>query len=108
MRYVHKIIEQIYNHLFICHTTHSLCQSATKPLQNDNVQNNTEPLVESCNVILTVNKFSSKCVVTKEESTSKIKWLDIVAGRRAIQRDFKMSTLHEIPTVMIGLVVSKV
>jgi len=54
------------------------------------------------------NKFSSKYVVTKEECASTIKWVDIVAGRRAIYRDFKMSTLHEIPTVIIGLVVSKV
>jgi hypothetical protein len=137
-------------------------QLATKILQNDNVQNNTEPLVESCNVytnnvpmsasngacedllkdtsilqdnimdyksdidnlksifhsindrqsaeavILTINKFSSKCVVTKEESTSMIKWLAIVAGRRTIQRDFKNSALHVIPTVINGLVVSKV
>jgi hypothetical protein len=129
-------------------------QLATKLLQNDNVQNNTEPPVQSCNVctnkvpmsasngackdllkdtsvlqdnimdyksdidnlktilhsidnwqiaeavILTINKFSSKHVVTKEESTSTIKWLDIVAGRRAIQRDFKKSALHEIPTMM--------
>jgi len=59
-------------------------------------------------VILTINKFSSKGVVTKKESTSTIKWLDSVAGRRAIQRDFKKSTLHEIPTVINGLVVSKV
>ena len=59
-------------------------------------------------VILTINKFSSKHVVTKEESTSTIKWLDIVAGRRAIRRDFKKSTPHEIPTVINGFVVSKV
>jgi hypothetical protein len=59
-------------------------------------------------VILTINKFPSKHVVTKEESTSTIKWLDIVAGRRAIQRDFKKSALHEIPTMISGLVVSKV
>jgi hypothetical protein len=49
-------------------------------------------------VILAINKFSSKCEVTKKETTSTIKWLDIVAGRRAIQRDFKKSTLHEILT----------
>jgi molybdopterin-binding protein len=36
-----------------------------------------------------------------------IKWLDIVAGRRISQRNFKKSTLHEIPTVINGLVVSK-
>jgi hypothetical protein len=103
-------------------------QLATKLLQNYGVQNNTEPLVESCNavyknnmpmsasngackdllkdtsvikdnildyksdidnlqsilhslnnrqiaeaIILTINKFLSKCVVTNEESTSTIK-----------------------------------
>jgi hypothetical protein len=40
---------------------------------------------------LTINKFSSRCVVTKEESTSSIKWSDIVAGRRTSQRNFKKS-----------------
>ena len=119
-------------------------QLAIKLLQNYNVQNNTEPLVESCNavftnnvpmsasngackdllkdtsvlkdnimdyksdignlqsilhsinnwqiaeaIILNINKFSSKCVVTNEESTSTITWSDIVAGQRTIQRDFK-------------------
>jgi hypothetical protein len=46
--------------------------------------------------------------MTKEESTSTIKWLDIVAGRRAIQRDFKKSTHHIIPTMINGFVVSEV
>jgi hypothetical protein len=46
--------------------------------------------------------------VTNEESISTIKWSDIVAVRRTVQRDFKKSTLHEIPTVINGLVVSKV
>jgi hypothetical protein len=59
-------------------------------------------------IILTINKFSSKCVVTNEESTSTIKWSHIVARRRIIQHDFKKSTLHEIPTVINALVVSKV
>lgn len=40
-------------------------------------------------IILTINKFSSKCVVTNEESTSTIKWSDIVAGWRTIRRDYK-------------------
>ena len=57
---------------------------------------------------MSVNKFSSKCVVTNEESTSAINWADIVARRRTIQCDFKKSTLHEIPTVINSLVVSKV
>jgi hypothetical protein len=137
-------------------------QLATKILQNENVQNNTETLVESCNVcknkvpmiasngacedllkdtsvlqdnimdcksdidnlksilrfinnrqiaeaiMLTFNKFSSKCVMTKEESISTIKWSDIVGGLRTIKRDFKKSTLHEIPSVINGRVVSKV
>ena len=135
-------------------------QLATKVFQNDNVQNNTEPLVESCNVytnkvpmtasngacedllkdtsvlqdnimdyksdidnlksvlhsinnrqsavILTISKFSSKCVVTKEEFTSTIKCSALFTGRRTIQRDFKKSTFHEIPTLINGLVVSKV
>jgi hypothetical protein len=116
---------------------------ATKLLQNYNVQNNTEPLVESCNavytnnvpisasngdckdllkdtgvlkdnimdyksdignlqsilhsinnwkiaeaIILTINKFSSKCVVTNEESTSMIRWSVIIAGRGTIRCDF--------------------
>jgi hypothetical protein len=58
-------------------------------------------------IVLTINKFSSRCVVTKEEFTSIIKWLDIVAGRRISQRNFKKSTLHDIPIVISGLVVSK-
>ena len=52
------------------------------------------------------NKFSSKCV--QEESTSTIKWSNIVAERRTIHRDFKKSTLYEIPTVIDVLVVLKV
>jgi len=36
-----------------------------------------------------------------------IKWSDIVAGRRISQCNFKKSTLHEIPLVINGLVVSK-
>jgi len=56
-------------------------------------------------IILTNNKFSSRCVVTKEESTSMVKWSDIVAGQRISQCNFKKSTLHEIPTVINGLVV---
>jgi hypothetical protein len=58
-------------------------------------------------ITLIIKKFSSKCVVTNE-TTSTIKWFDIVARERIIQRDFKKSTLHEIPTVINGLVVSKV
>jgi hypothetical protein len=138
-------------------------QLNTKLLQNDSVQNNTEPLVESCTavytnnvpmsasngaykgllkdkivlqdnimdyksdidnlksilhsvnnrqiveaVILSINKFSSKYTVTNEESTSAIKWSDIVARQRTIQCDSKKSVLHEIPTVINGLVVLKV
>jgi hypothetical protein len=59
-------------------------------------------------VILTVNKFSSKCVIIKEESTSTIKWSNIVAGRKTTQLDFRKSTLHEIPTVISVVVFSKV
>jgi hypothetical protein len=59
-------------------------------------------------IVLTNNKFSSRCVVTKEESTSTIKWSDIVAGQRIGQCNFKKSTLHEIPTVINGLVVSEI
>ena len=40
-------------------------------------------------IVLTINKLSSNCVVTKEESTSTLKWSDIFAGRRTILRDFK-------------------
>jgi len=59
-------------------------------------------------VILPINKFSSKCVVTNEESTSAIKWSDIVAGWRTMKCDLKKSTLREIPAVINSLVVSKV
>jgi hypothetical protein len=30
VRYVHKVIEQIYDHLFVCHTTHFRCQTEFK------------------------------------------------------------------------------
>jgi len=56
---------------------------------------------------LSINKFSSKCVVTNEESTSVIKCLDIVARWRTIQCDSKKSTRPEIPSVINDLVVSK-
>jgi hypothetical protein len=58
--------------------------------------------------ILTINKFSSKCVVTKEEFTYTIKRSNVVAGLKTIQLDFKKSTLHEIPTMINVHVVSKV
>jgi len=59
-------------------------------------------------VILSISRFSSKCVLTNEESTSAIEWSDIVAGWRTIHCAFKKSVLHEIPAVINGLVVSKV
>jgi hypothetical protein len=46
--------------------------------------------------------------VTNEESTSTIKRSDIIVVRRTVECDFKKSTLHEIPTVINGLIVSKV
>jgi hypothetical protein len=58
-------------------------------------------------IVLTIGKFSSRCIVTKEDSTSTIKGSNIVAGRRISQHNFKTSTLREIPTMFNGLVVSK-
>ena len=54
-------------------------------------------------VILTINKFSSKLVVTKEECTSTIKWSNTVARRRSIQRDFKKSVLIKFQLLSMSL-----
>jgi hypothetical protein len=59
-------------------------------------------------VILSISRFSSKCLVINEESTSAFKLSDIVARWRTIHCAFKKSAVHEIPTVINGLVVSKV